>query len=317
MKKKKFKIDEYIKAHPLIKRLLNWAKSSSFWGFKGIPVYDIVRFIFKEAQTDDISTRANSMAFSFLLALFPAIIFLFTLFPMFDFTEDYVNTFRDSISGVLPQNAEDYIFDIVNDLVSIPRGGMFTLGFVLAFVFASSGIASMMKGFEKNYQLTFVKRNYFQRLWTAFKLTILLAFLMIFSIGAIVMGKFLLGYLFNMLDLGAASRILLNIARWILVIVFYHAVISFIYRFGAPTKKRFHYFSVGANVATVFMIVVSLVFAFFVNNFGTYNKVYGSIGALIAMLVWIQFNCTILLVGYEINASIAVNKDLISEKTFE
>lgn len=270
-----------------------------------------MRFLIKEALEDDINTRANSMAFSFFLALFPAIIFLFTLLPLFHFTGDYVAMLKTSVEGVLPHNANEYIFGIVEGVTDIPRGGLFTLGFVLALFFSSNGIASMMKGFEKSYQETFKQINYFQRQWTAIKLTVLLGFLVVVSIGTIVLGKLLLTYLFNQLDIDYASRVILNILRWIIVIIMYHAVISLIFRYGAPTIKRFHYFSPGATVATIFMILVSLAFAYFVNNFGSYNKVYGSIGALIVILVWIQFNCTILLIGYEINASIAVNKSLL------
>jgi membrane protein len=296
---------------PLIKNILEWSKKTTIPGFAGVPIYYIINFIIEEIQKDAISTRANSMAFSFFLALFPAIIFLFTLLPLFPITGDYVSTLRESISGVLPINAEEYIFGIINDVVSIPRGGLFTVGFILALFFSSSGIASMMRGFEKSYEDTFKERNYFQRQWTAIKLTFLISILLFVSLVAIVLGKVILAYIFNILGLGASSRILINFARWILVILLFHAVVSSIYRYGAPTIERFHYFSPGATVATFFMIIVSLAFASYVNNFGTYNKLYGSIGALIVLLIWIQFNCTLLLIGYEINASVAVNKNLM------
>ncbi len=313
MKLKKFDFKTYVRGLPVINRLLIWAKKTSFPGFQGVPIYNMLRFLIKEAQTDDISTRANSIAFSFFLALFPSIIFVFTLLPLFNFTGNYVEALRQSISGVLPLNAEEYIFNIITDVTSIPRGGLFTLGFALALFFTSNGIASMMKGFEKSYEDIFKRRNYFQRQWTALKLTFLIGFLLVLSVGTVVLGKLLLTYLFEWLDIGATSRILLSIARWLIVIVMFHAIVSLIYRYGAPMIKRFHYFSPGATVATIFMILLSLAFAYFVNNFGSYNKIYGSIGALIVVLVWIQFNCTILLIGYEINASIAVNRNLLKE----
>lgn len=314
MSKDRFDFWKYIRSLPLIKHILAWAKKTSFPGFQGVPIYNMLRFMIIEAQTDDISTRANSIAFSFFLALFPAIIFLFTLLPMFPFADNYVDTLRVSIGGVLPHDAEEYIFDIITDVTSIPRGGLFTVGFVLALFFSSNGIASMMKGFEKSYKSTFRQRNYFQRQWTAMKLTVLLAVLVIVSLGAVVLGKVILSYLFEFLDLGTSSRILLIIARWLVVVVVFHAIVSLIYRYGAPTIKKFHYFSPGATVSSIFMILLSLAFAYFINNFGSYNKIYGSIGALIVILVWIQFNCLILLIGYEINASIAVNKNLLKEK---
>ncbi len=314
MKFKTFNFWKYIGSLPIVKTLINWAKKTSFPGFEKIPIYDIIRFILKEAQTDDISTRANSMAFSFFLALFPASIFLFTLLPLFRFTEDYVQAFRLSISGVLPRNAEDYIFGIIYDVTSKPNGGLFTLGFVLALFFASQGISSMMKGFSKSYESTFKEVNYFQRQWTAIKITVLTSILLTISIITIVLGQLLLNYIFEKLNISFSTQILIQIGRWIFLIILFHAVISSIYRYGAPTIEKFKYFSPGATAAALFMIILSLGFSYFVNNFGTYNKIYGSIGALIVVLIWIQFNCTILLIGYEINASIAVNKNLLKKE---
>ena len=298
----------------MMMKLVNWAKTSSFPGFDGVPVYNMLRFMLHEARTDDINTRANSMAFSFFLALFPAIIFLFTLLPYFEFADNYVELLRASITGVLPTDAEDYIFGIITDVTSIPRGGLFTLGFILALFFSSNGIASMMKGFEKSYHDTFKQRNYFQRQWTAVKLTVLVGILLVIAVGTIVLGKILLDYIIEILSIGSSSRYLLNLIRWILVIFMFHAVVSSIYRYAAPTIKRFSYFSPGATVASITMIALSIGFAYFVNNFGSYNEIYGSIGALIVILVWVQINCTILLIGYEINASIAVNKMLLKKE---
>lgn len=313
MNLKNFDFWKYLRSLSWINRLLVWGKKTSFPGFQGVPIYNMLKFLIKEAQKDDISTRANSMAFSFFLALFPSIIFLFTLLPLFPITDDYVAILRDSIAGVLPTTANEYIFEIIEGVTSIPRGGLFTLGFALALFFASNGIASMMKGFEKSYHDTFLKRNYFQRQWTALKLTILLGILLIFSLGSVVLGKVILSYIVDYFNIDGSLRIFLSIARWIIVVIMFHAVVSLIYRYGAPMIKRFHYFSPGATVASIFMILVSLAFAYFVNNFGSYNKVYGSIGALIVILVWIQINCTVLLIGYEINASIAVNKFLLQK----
>ncbi|WP_235296870.1 YihY/virulence factor BrkB family protein [Portibacter marinus] len=309
MNLKEFDIWGYLSKLTFIRRLLIWTKKTSFYGFEGIPVYDITRFVIKESQQDDINTRANSMAFSFFLALFPAIIFFFTLLPLFPVTADYMATIQSSIESLLPTEASTYINQIISDVVSIPRGGLFTLGFVLALFFTSNGVAAMMKGFEKSYTETFKKRSYLNRQWTAVKLTFLLGFFLLISLTTVVLGKVILDYVFDLFNIDAASRILLNIGRWILVLITSHALISSLYRYGAPTIKRFNYFSPGATAATIFTVILSLAFAAFVNNFGAYNKIYGTIGGLIIVLVWIQFNCMILLIGYEINASIAVNKD--------
>ena len=114
-----------------------------------MPVYDVAVFIYKESMRDDITTRANSMSFSFFLALFPTMIFLFTLLPLIPTTANYALDIRESINGLLPAASEEYLFGVVDDIVSRQRSGLLSFGLILAVFFASNGMMSMMKGFEK------------------------------------------------------------------------------------------------------------------------------------------------------------------------
>lgn len=297
-----------------IQSAVTWLKRRSLPGFEGVPIWDTVVFIYKEARRDDLTTRANSMAFSFFLSLFPTIIFLFTLIPYFPASENYMAVLSDSIEEFFPDAAKDYILGIIGDILSIPRGGLLSIGFILALFFSSNGMFSMMRGFDKSYAESFKRRNVFQKYALAIWLVFILFLLLIFSVVLIIGGQQILNYIFEFLNWGEASAWSLGLLRFIAVIFLFYGLISAIYYFGPSLRKRMNWFSPGATLATFLSLLTSVGFSYFVNNFGRYNEIYGTIGALIVVLIWIQFNCFILLVGFELNASIAVNRDLKSSR---
>lgn len=281
-------------------------------GLSGIPIYDVVRLIYIEATKDDLVTRANSVAFSFFLSIFPSIIFIFTLIPLFPISVDYLESFRIYTSELLPSSAHKYLFDMVEDVVVQKRSGLLSIGFVIAFFFASSGMLTLMHGFDKSYNLTFKKRGYFRKRFVAIALTMLLILLFVMSIMFIIFGKPIIGSLIDRLDLGTYSTITFICFKWLILLLMFYMSITFIYRYGPSMYKRIKLINPGATLATLLSILSSIAFAYFINNFGRYNEIYGSIGALIVILVWIQINAFIILVGFELNSSIAVNRDLIA-----
>lgn len=309
MKKSK-KISTRLEQLPIVNKIIEWTKRSSLPGFDGVPIYDVVIFLFQETKKDDIITRANSMAFSFFLALFPTLIFLFTCLPLMPFSANYLAIFEESITGVLPINAENYLLNMMRDIMSIQRGGLLSIGFVLAMIFASNGMNALLRGFNKSYEISYFSRNFYKNRLVALKLTFILIILFISSIILIVGSKQLFNYLFEFINAGNYGKLGLKLLRWMIVLFLFYASISVIYRYGPALKRKFKFITPGATMATLFSIMSSLGFAAFVNNFGTYNKIYGSIGALIVIMLWLQINCFILLAGYELNASIAVNRDL-------
>jgi len=302
-----------ILSFPLVRRFIRFAKTTSFAGFNGIPLFDVLVFIQKEIQRDDIVTRANSVAYSFFLALFPALIFLITILPYVPI-DNITENIKMYLDTILPSDAEGFIFNTLEDLTTIPRGGVLSLGVLLALLFSSNGMMELMNGFDKSYEFTFKKRGFIKKRGLALALTALLGLLLITSAVLIVLGNLILGYVFNFFELGSFTRIGFEIIKWIVVIVLIYSVIAFIYRFGPAMKQRFSFFSPGTTLASGFTILSSVAFSFFVNNFGTYNKIYGSIGAIIVLMVWLQIIALILLIGFELNASIAVQRDLKKEK---
>ena len=296
--------------HRRIQRVYRWARKSSLPGFDGVSVYDALKFVYLETQKDDIVVRAKAMAQSFFLALFPAIIFLLTLIPYLPFTMDYVVFWKSSIQGLLPQEAETYLFDIMDSLGQKIRVGSQFLSLILMLYFTSNGISTMLSGFAKSYSETFNKRNFFQHKLVAIEITFLFFIFLLLSTSLIILGNLWLNVLFEWLEIGHTLRVGFDILRWIIVIVLVYVTISFLFRYGPAMKVRMKFLSPGAGIATLLSLLSSVGFSYFVNTFGRYNEIYGSLGAIIILMIWMEFNSLAILAGYELNAAIAVNRDM-------
>ncbi|NBB89294.1 MAG: YihY family inner membrane protein [Bacteroidetes bacterium] len=300
--------ESYLRSKPKIRLLIIKAKTTSFFGLSGVPIYDVFRFIVKESIKDDLITRARSVAFSFFLSIFPSILILISIGALLPF--DLVPWLQSVLKGVLPQTAEGFLFDVIGDLERLPHSGLLSIGFLLAIYFSSSGVNTLMTGFQKSYPSTFKSRSWIKQQFVAIFLTGILFLLLIATTLLLLTGNFLIAWFVDNVQLGITPTILIQLLKWIIIITLFYSIIAMIYKVGPALKKKFRFFSPGATVATVITILVTLVFSVYVNNFGTYNKLYGSIGAVIVLMVWLQVVCTIILLGFELNASIAVNKDL-------
>lgn len=303
------RVIRFFTEHPLWLKTLDWTKSHSFPGLKRIPIYNLVVFIDDELKEDAIVTRANSMAFSFFLAIFPGLIMLISLLPYFPISMDFFGTLQKSIKQIIPGSAGDMIFKTIKDIATIPREGLLSFGFVLAIWFASNGMMSMMRGLEKDYATTFKQRSEFRKRLISIQLTFLVAFVLVASMFLIILGNTLLEFVFTYVHFSQLTELSFFALRWVVVLLLFYTTFSTIYRFGSSTWRPIPFFNPGAMLATVLSIITSWGFSFYVDNFGSYNKLYGSIGTLIVLMVWIQLNCMILLIGFELNAGIAVLRD--------
>lgn len=322
-----------IQALPIVRTVIQWMKDHSFPGFLGVPIYDVLTFIINEIKRYDLTTRANSMAFSFFISLFPSIIAIFTLIPYFlpyilnetllsylpdgniDFSESLIEQFR----AVLPDNVENRMIEFIETISTEPRFGLFSIGFVLALFFSSNGIMTMMRGFQKSYhQTTFFSRTIVMQRLVSFKLLFYLGTLIISSVFLVIFGNLIIGKFLIYIEASQFTAIILYILRWIVIIMLFYTGISLVYRDGAATLKKFRFFSPGATIATFLSLLSSIIFSLYVDNFGQYNELYESIGTIIVIMLWIQINSFIILIGFELNAAIAVNRDItIARKSKE
>lgn len=290
--------------------ILRWSKSFVLPGFNDIPIYDIISFLINELKADDLTTRANSVAFNFFLSIFPLIIFVLPLLARLPFTDNFLMDLQHSLEGVMPDTASQYIFNMINEIRRESQVGIQSVSFLLSIFFASSGMLTLMYGFDKSYELSFKSRNYFKKRWIALLLTTLVSVLFILSVVFIILGEQIVGNLLDRLNLTTYQSVSIFIIRYSILLISFYSIITVIYRYGTSLFRPLRLINPGALLATVISILSSVVFSYFINNFGRYNEIYGSIGALVVILIWLQINAFILLAGFELNASIAVNRDL-------
>lgn len=310
--------------HPLWLRLVEWSKTHSLPGLKRIPLYSLIVFINKETHDDAITTRANSMAFSLFMAIFPAIIVLFTLLPytpLYEMKisvdgqeEKFEDVLHDNIEEVMPGEAGEMLFSTIKDIATKPKSGLLSFGFILALWFASNGMLSMIHGLEKDYKATFKRRTDFQKRLIALQLTFLVGVILMASVIFVILGNTILYFVFQYVKVDFLTRMAFSALRWVVVILLFYTLFSTIYRYGSSTRRKIPFFNSGAMLATFLSILTSWGFSFYVDNFGNYNALYGSIGTLIVLMVWIQLNCMILLIGFELNAGIVVLREQRREK---
>lgn len=292
--------------------IILWMRSVKFKRWDNVSLYKIIKLFVRDLTENEILIRANGVAFSFILAIFPAIIFLFTLIPYITQYIPEVNTesIMEFLAGMMPASMYDVIASTVHDIISNQRGGLLTLGFVFSLYLATNGMMSLMSAFNACYK-TNEKRGGLKMRLVATGLTINLAVVIILAIVLLVVGQLVLDYILQNLNqlqwlegIDKFTVYLLFFLRFLVIFIVFFITVSTIYYFGPAIHYNWRFFSIGSFLATILILAVSYGFSFYITNFGTYNKVYGSIGVLIALMVWVQLVTVVLLVGYEVNASI-------------
>ncbi|TDI64448.1 MAG: YihY/virulence factor BrkB family protein [Bacteroidetes bacterium] len=282
---------------------------------KGVSLHDIIEVFIEKLQNDEIVTRANGVAFNFTLAIFPAIIFIFTLIPYIQISNlpDLDQEIMQFLEGWMPAPMYDVASSTIEDIISNRRGGLLSFGFIFSLFLATNGMMSLMKAFNKCYK-TVESRSFFQSRFIATSLTFMLAVVLFFAMLLLVIGQQAINFLETWIDIESYVFILVLTLRFIVLFFIFLVAISSIYYLAPAVHDRWQFFSPGSLTAAFLSLVVTFAFTYYINNFAAYNKFYGSIGVLIALMVWLLLLSVIMLIGFEINASI--DKSARSNKVF-
>ena len=293
----------YRKIVVYVRLLLRWAKKITLPGFDGLPMYDVFYFFFKGIYEGSITTRAAAIAFSFYLAIFPAIIFVFTLIPYIPI-DNFQEQLFSLVASLLPHNAFLSIQETLQDIIMNQRGGLLSFGFFAALIFSTNGINSMMDAFNATWHHIETRTWLAQRL-IATILVVILFTLTLLAVSMIVMSEWTMNYLVDHHLLNSEFTIfLLGVGKWIVILALFFFSFSFLYYMAPAKKSRWRFISAGSSLATILSVLTSLGFSFYINNFGRYNTLYGSIGTILVILMWLYVNSIILLIGFELNVSI-------------
>ena len=302
----------------------SWLKRVKFKKYDNLSLYKFIKIFVHNIEEDEISDRANGVSFNFILAIFPAIIFLFTLTPYISvyFQEVTTDTIMEFIKEGVPASMYDSIASTLFDIISKQRGGLLTFGFLFALYLSTNGMTALMRAFNACYR-TVERRHWLRMRLTSLGLTLMLAIVLFSAIILLIVGQIVLNYItthleeFSHLNLSGFTIYLLFLLRFLVIFIVFFVAISCIYYFGPAVHYNWSFFSIGSFLATLSILGVSYGFSVYITNFGSYNKVYGSIGALIALMAWIQLITIILLYGYEINASLHYGRKMEAVASFQ
>ncbi len=272
-------------------------------GFQGKPLYDVLAFFGRGLFEGSLTTRASSVAFNFFLAIFPFIIFLFTLIPYIPIA-DFQITLMGLFEDIIPPETYEMVESTIAGIILRQNTGLLSVSFVLTFFFSTNGINAIVEGFNNTWHAIETK-NWWQQRLVAMFLMVVLSFLVIIAIALITTGGVLINWLVAKGFIqGDFTVILLKVMKWFIVVGLTFLSVSLLYYYAPAERRQYRFFSPGSILATALLIIGTLSFNYYIQNFSRYNALYGSIGTLLIFQLWIYFNALILLIGFELNASI-------------
>jgi len=300
------KIERIIRQSGPVTSVRERSKKIFMPGFQGLHLYEVYRFFIAQVRREGLNTRAAAISFNIIMAIPAACLFLFTLVPYFPVARNIHNELIGVIADISPnEDTRKLLSDFLDDFFNKPKTGLLSIGFVLALFYSSNAMMGIIRSFDRSL-VTRAKTNFLKKRLRAIKLTLILVVLFI-GTALISAGQ---GVLFNYImdALGVkneSTKSLIQGLRWIIVAALFLYSIAFIYKFAPSVHKRWKLLSPGAIFATLLMIVTTWLFSLWVQNFSNYNKFYGSIGTLLMIMTLIFMNSLVLLIGYELNVSIA------------
>lgn len=294
-----------------VKFIIRKSKKIILPGFNGIPLFDVVNFFISQVKKSSLNERAASIAFNMLMAIPPACIFLFTLIPFLPI-KGFMNEIYELIRDVIPgEKNNSVLIGFLHDFTSRKRNDLLSFGFILALFFSSNAMIGIIQSFNKMDYIIVRRRNLVHDRWIAIKLTVIVFVIILLSLAALVSRGVVLTWL-GIKD-PMIRTIIFNV-RWAVIVLLFFFTISFIYRHAPSMHKKWKLVNPGSILATFMMIAFTMLFSFYVVNFGNYNKLYGSIGTIMILMLLIFFNSLVLLIGFELNVSISSLRKLADQR---
>lgn len=284
--------------------LINRSKFVFLPGFEGVPLYDVLRFFYRQIKTEGLPQRASAISYNFIMAIPPSLLFLFTLIPNLPFfsKKSIQLELHRLILDIIPaQTYNKELIKFVDSFIFESRIAVLSFGLLVSLFFASNAMMGLIVAFNRKQHPGFEKRMGIVSRWTAIKLTVL--------IFGLFLGYFVLlisqGVLLEWLIKDATWRDVFANMRWIFIVLMIFFVIGFIFKYAPSRQEKWRIASPGTITTTFLSLLSSLGFSIFVNNFGRYNVLYGSIGTIMMVMALIYINSLAILIGFELNVSIS------------
>jgi membrane protein len=294
-------IEEKLEKIPVIRNLMHVLKRIKVPGFEGLSFYDLLEMYFEGIIDGAFSYHASAVAFSFFMALFPFALFILNLIPFIPI-EGFQDDFLQFVKEGVPPNTYDAIANIINDILNNSHSGLMSSGFLLSIFLMANGINGILGGFESSRHVL-EKRGFLHQYLVALGISLLLSILLLLTVAIIVIFEVFIQK--TIIQDVLSDRIsLIILGRYIFVILMILITSSILLRYGTKQSHKPPFISIGSVFTTILIIISSYFFGIWVIRFSKYNELYGSIGTLLIMMFYIWINCMILLLGFELNATI-------------
>ncbi len=301
-------IEEFIYRLPFVRMIVRISKRYRPPGFEGISLYEVSRFFVQQIHKGSLNQRAAAISFNFIMALPPACIFLFSLVPLFPIADQFYNEVNSFVREITPNEAtRGAVENFLADFFKRPKNSLLSIGFVTSLYFSSNAVLGIIHSFNQSVRETEVKSIFAYR-WKAIRLTFVIILIFIATILLLITQGALFNWLLLLLKIDSVFiKWLIIIVRWVVIVALFFYSIAFIYRHAPSVEKKWKLISPGSIVASALIILFTFMFSYWINNFATYT-IYGSIGTILILMIFVNFISLVLLIGFELNLSIKLLK---------
>lgn len=266
----------------------------------GISIKEFLKDLYDEINDDNVFNGAAALSYFLMLSIFPAAIFLLTLLPYLHIP-NLKEAITDLLNQVMPGQSSGLFTNIINEVVSKRRGGLLSFGFVFTLWSTSSGLAAIMQQLNITYDVK-EGRSFFKVRGIAIFLTLLFFILIVGAFALVVFGGVLQDKLVSFMGLTQFFHFAFAALRWIIIAALLLMGFALIYYYGPDVEQKFRFVSPGSVLGIVLLLAASFGFRYYVNNFSNYTSTYGSLGAVIVLLLWLYIAGLVMLLGAEVNA---------------
>ncbi len=271
-------------------------------GLNGLSLYNLWIIYWGGIVKGTFSTRASSIAFSFFMAIFPFLLFVLNLIPYITFIDDFQLEFLVFMDNLLPPETSDFFGNVFEDIANTPRGGLLSVAFILSIFLMTNGVNAIFTGFESSYH-TKTNRTITRQYAVSLGVSLILALLLLISVIGAVYITYAIDDLSN-LGIVSSKGFGAELIKYIGFVIMIYTAVAILYYSGTREARQARFFSIGAFFTTILIMITTFLFSLYITNFSNYNELYGSIGALLILMFYIWLNSNMLLLGFELNASL-------------
>ena len=295
-------IEDKLNKIPIVNLLVKFGKKIKIPGLEGMSLYDVIEMYIIGIVKGALTTRAGGIAFSFFMAIFPFMLFILSLIPYIP-----IEGFQDNLFGLiqemLPPKTFDAVDGVLKDIINNQYSGLVSFGFLASIFLMTNGVNAIFGGFEYSYHVKEF-RNVFKAYFVSLGVSLLMSLFLIITVVLIIYYQIALTRIDEKGWLDTGDLDLFYWGRGLLFLIMIFTIVSLLFRFGTKQGKNIRFFSPGAILTTILSLFTFYIFGIYVVKFATYNKLYGSIGTLLVLMLFVWLNAIILLLGFELNASI-------------